>query len=312
MNLQKSKVMHFMSPHLFYVKAEDILEQAEKVFHDHQLSTAPVLIDKKNVIGVLTDFQLLKCFLLRAAKPSRARIKDYASELDPVVLIDQNEPLESAFRLMVQSPNHRLYVTEQGRLVGALSPKDLLPFLAGDAAVERYKDDKDLIDARMRIKVLFHELSRTQADLDRYQQIFTSSPYMIHSVDLNGVITMANPMLHSVLGYPEGALIGKSILDLYPEQFHAQALAGLARIKDTGYHPFVNTLMVKSTQELVQVDMATSAKHDAEGNIIATVTISRISDLGKMVEALAHAAEAFDAAHAAALKTQAKLPVKGS
>jgi len=293
----KSLVSHFMSSHLFAVRADDILEQAEKVFHDHQLTTAPVMVDKKHVIGVLTDFQLVKFFLMRNLKPSRARVQDYQNELDPVVLVDQNEPLETAFKLMVQSPNHRLYVTDHGSLVGALSPRDLLPFLAGDSAIERYQEDKDLVAARMRIKILFNELSRTRADLDNFQELFSASPYMIHSMSLGGVITMANSMLHSVLGYPDGALIGKTIWDLYPEQFQAQALTGLDRVKAVGFHPFINTLMVKANRELLQVDMVTSAKHNSSGEVVGTVTVSRISDMAKMIEALSQAAKSWTAEH---------------
>lgn len=290
---QKSLVKHFMTHPLFFVSADHVLEQAEKVFHEYRLSTAPVLVDKKTVLGILTDFQLLKCFLIRNGDPTRAKVRDYAEELDPVVLIDENEPITNAFKLMIQSPNHRIYVTSQDRLVGALSPKDILPFMAGDEAIERYKEDQDLIAARIRIKLLMNELSRTQVALDRYQQAFTSSPFMIHSVDLNGTITMANRMLEYVLGYDEGKLVGKNITDLYPPQFHQQAKAGLTRVKVTGFHPLINTLMVKANKELLQVDLASAAKTDQRGDVIGTITIGRMSDSGKMVEALGQLARAI-------------------
>ncbi len=282
--------MDFMSKQVLFVRADDTLDQAEKTFHDNQLATAPVLVDKKNLMGVLTDFQLVKCFLLRNLRPSKARVQDYEGELDPVVMVDQHEPLETAFKLMVQSPSHRLYITDNGHLVGALSPQDLLPFLAGDTAVERFKENKDLIDARIRIKSLFKELSHTKNELSNYSSVFKASPFMIHSVNLQGVITMANPMLHSVLGYDERELIGKNIYDLYAEQFHRQAAQGLQEVVHKGYYPMINTLMVKKNKELLQVDIATSAKHDSSGAITGTVTISRLSDARKMLDALAHAA----------------------
>lgn len=276
-----------MSHPLFFVNADHVLEQAEAVFHEYRLTTAPVLIDRKKVLGVITDFQLLKFFLMRSSDPKRARVQDYADELDPIILIDENEPITNAFKLMVQSPNHRIYATSKGTLVGALSPKDILPFLSGDDAVERYKEDQDLISARIRIKLLLNELSTTQAQLDRYQQVFTSSPYMIHSVDLAGNIVMANKMLHYVLGYEDGELIGQSITDLYPSQFHQEAKSGLARVKTTGFHPLINTLMVKKNRELIKVDVASTAKFDQLGEVIGTITIGRMSDSHKMVEALA-------------------------
>lgn len=279
-----------MSQPLFFIRADDTLEQAEKIFHEYKLTTCPVLQDKKKVMGILTDFQLLKCFLIKNSEPNKIRVKDYAAKLDPVVLIDENEPISNAFKLMIQSPNHRIYATNEGILTGALSPKDILPFLAGDEAVERHREDQDLITARIRIKLLMTELMNTQANLDRYQQVFTSSPFMIHSVNMQGTITMANRMLHYVLGYEDGELVGKSLMDLYPSQYHKEAKAGLTRVKITGFHPLINTLMVKKNKELLQVDIATAAKIDQLGVVVGTVTIGRISDSAKMLEALAEAA----------------------
>ena len=284
--MQKALVQNFMSSPLFFVKADYILEQAEKVFHDHRIIAAPVLIDKTKVIGVLTDYQLLKMFLARSIKPSKARIQDFQNELDPVILIEQGETIESAFKMMLQSPIHRIYVTDQGRLVGALSPRDLLPILAGDTALERQKESKDLIAARIRIKELMAELSHTKDDLSRYRAVFNESPYMIHSVNLEGEIIMANKMLHVVLGYPEGQLVGKTIYDLYPQQFHQQAKNALEEIKGHGFHPFIHTLMVKKNKELIQTDIITKARHDANGEVIGTITISRVSDTHKMLELL--------------------------
>jgi PAS domain S-box-containing protein len=297
---QKSLVRDFMSSQLFTIRADFILEQAEKVFHDHQITAAPVLLYKKTVLGVLTDFQLIKCFLFRTSNPSRARIVDYKEELEPVAVVESDATLETAFKVMMQSPTHRIYVRENSILVGALSPRDLLPFLAGDVAIQRFKEDKDLIAAHIRIRALLLELGRVQMERDRYLDVFTASPYMIHSADLQGKITMANPMLHFVLGYEEGELIGKSIYDLYAQQFHQQAKDGLIQVRSEGYYPFINTLMVKKNKELVQVDITSSAKHDDQGQVTATITVSRVSDSAKMVEILKHAANQFGQAQVAA------------
>ncbi len=295
MTTQKALVKDFMSHPLVSVQADFVLEQAERVFHQHRLTAAPVLIDKKNVIGVITDFQLLKCFLIRNSSPLRAKLKDYEEELDPVFLVDENEEISHVFKLMIQSPNHRIFATSQDKLVGALSPKDILPYLAGDVAIERHTEHKDLIAAKIRIKELLSELALTKEQLDRYQQTFVSSPFMIHSADLQGKIVMANPMLHQILGYKENELVGKSITDIYPPQNHQEALAGLTRVKNEGFHPLINTLMVRKNKELLQIDLASSAKLDANGEVVGTITIGRISNSSKMIEALAKIGEALKA-----------------
>ena len=286
MNPEVSLVRDHMSPQLFHVRSDHVLEQAEKVFHDHQITAAPVLLDKKRVLGVLTDFKLIKFFLLRSAKPTRARLADFADELDPVSVVEHDATLESAFKLMLQSPSHRIFVRENDVLVGALSPRDLLPLLAGDVAIQRYQEDKDLVAAQVRIRGLLHEIARLEVERDKYESAFEASPYMIHSADLNGMIVMANPMLHFVLGYESGALVGKSIFDLYAQQFHQQARAGLEKLKADGFQPFINTLMVKKNQELLQVDVTSTARHGANGAVVGTVTVGRVSDSAKMIAAL--------------------------
>lgn len=306
MSKNKFYVKDFMSHPLFSVQGDFVLEQAERVFHEYRLTAAPVLIDKKKVLGVITDFQLIKCFLVRNLKPLKARIRDFLEDLDPVYLVDENEEISHVLKLMIQSPNHRIFVTRDDVLIGALSPKDILPYLAGEEALERHAEHRDLIRARIEIKKLMSELASVKIKLDDYHQAFMSSPFMIHSADLEGNITSANPMLHQVLGYKPDELIGKKITDLYASQYHKEAMAGLSKVKPDGYHPLVHTLMVRKNKELLQIDLASSSKTNSEGEIIGAVTIGRISNSSKMIEALENIGEALKSQDVSA-KIQSKV-----
>ncbi len=284
-----------MSSPLVTIPAHFVLEQAERVFHQQRLTAAPVVIDMKNILGVLTDFHLLRFFIEQSTNPLKSRMQDFVEDLDPIVLVDENEEVADVFKLMLQSPNHRIFVTSQEKLAGALSPKDLLPYLAGVDAVERHSEHKDLIAAKIEIKKLVHELMTTKERLSNYQQAFMASPFMIHSADLHGNITMANPMLHQVLGYRENELIGKKITDIYASQYHKQAIEGLNKVKMDGFHPLINTQMVRKNKELLQVDLASAGKKNPSGDVVGTITIGRISNSSKMIEALEKIGEALRA-----------------
>jgi PAS domain S-box-containing protein len=290
---EKTLVRHYMTSPINFLTADMTLEQAERLFSDMRLHTAPVLVDRKNVLGVMSDFTLLKCFLIRNGEPSKTKIKDFLYEFDPAITIDENEPIINAFRLMTQSPSHRIYVSSGESIQGALSPKDILPFLAGEAAIDRHKEDKDLIAAQIRIKSLMKQLGETQSELDRYQQVFISSPFMVHALDLKGNILMANPMIHQILGYETDELVGKHLTDLYPAQFHKAAEEGIQKIQINGFHPLINTSMVKKTKELVLVDIASTARTDHDGRIVGTVTIGRLSNSSLMLEALSQIGHAL-------------------
>lgn len=286
-------VKDFMTTPIITLPSHFLLDQAERVFHENRLTAAPVVVDMKNILGVMTDFQLLRCFIIQGQDTLKSRLQDFAAELDPVVLVDENEEIPHVFKLMLQSANHRIFVTSQDKLVGALSPKDILPYLAGNDAVERHDSQRDLIAARIEIKKLITELVATKERLNNYQQAFLASPFMIHSSDLEGNITMANPMLHQVLGYRDNELIGKKITDIYASQYHKQALEGLNKVKLDGFHPLINTQMVRKNKELLQIDLASAAKKNVLGEVVGTITIGRLSNSGKMIEALARIGEAL-------------------
>lgn len=295
MEEKKNLVKEFMTTPIVTLPSHFLLEQAERVFNEHRLTAAPVVLDLKSVLGVITDFKLLKCFLIQTTNSMKSRLQDFAEEFDPVVLIDENEDISIVFKLMLQSPNHRIFVTSNDKLVGALSPKDLLPYFAGVDAIDRHSEHMDLIAAKIKIRKLMSELVSAKEHLSNYQQAFVASPFMIHSSDLQGNITMANPMLHHVLGYKDNELIGKKITDIYASQFHKQAISGLEKVKMDGFHPLIHTLMVRKNKELLQVDLASAAKKGPAGEVDGTITIGRMSDSGKMIEALARIGEAFRA-----------------
>ena len=284
-------VKAFMSQVLFTLESEMTLEDAAQFFASHKLTTAPVVTKSGEIIGVISDFTLLRVLLRSRQEAKRGvNLSDVREDLDPVVTVHEGDSIVAAFRLMIQSHNHRIYAIHNGKLTGALSPKDLLLYMAG------IKDkNQQVIDSvvQRQIESILKELHDARRMLSDYQQLFMDSPYLMHSLDMNGKIVMANRMIHFVLGYDDGELIGKTIRQLYPPENHKKALEGLETVRALGFHPLVNATMVKKDGDVIRVDMASTLKKDSKGNPEGTITVGRMSDSYRMLNYLQRAAQLY-------------------
>ena len=278
-----------MSPTPVTIGLRASLEEAEKILLEKHITAAPVLDQKGQIAGVLTDYNLVKMFLrrasLRSANSSGFNLLYFHDELDPVVTIDENEPIANAFRLIIQSPNHRIFAVSNGTLSGALSPKDIIPFLAGDSTHRRKYFD-DFNQAEKKIEELLAQLETMQTISRDYEDFFESAPFMMHAVDFKGQIIMANKMAHVVLGFEPKELIGLSLNSLYPHQLQNQVRESLYLIKSTGYNPLVSSMMVRKDTSLVKVDIASMLRRDADGVPLSTVSVSRPTEYVNMLDYL--------------------------
>ncbi len=267
------------------------LEAAAQFFAAHKLTTAPVMNEAGDIIGVISDFQLLRLLLrVRQEGNKLVTLDEIKGELDPVVLVNETESIVTAFQLMIESPNHRIYATHGGKLSGALSPKDLILYLAGVKG-----DDREALDSvlQKQLNSAVRELLNTRRQLTEFQKMFYDSPYLMHSVDRTGKIINANKMIHSVLGYEPGELVGKSLRQLYPSENYKEAMAGLETVFALGFHPVVNVTMLKKNGEAVRIDIASTLKIDEQGSPIGTITVGRFGDSHRMINYLQKAAQAY-------------------
>ena len=279
-----------MSPAPFTISLRATLEEAESILVEKHITAAPVLDQKGQIAGVLTDYNLVKMFLRRAslksANSSGFNLLFFHDELDPVVTINENEPITNAFKLIIQSPNHRVFaVSAEGGLSGALSPKDIIPFLAGDTAKPKKFFD-EITQAQKKIEELLAQLETAHTASRDYEDFFENAPFMMHAVDFKGNIVMANKMAHVVLGFEPKELIGLSLSTLYPYQLQNQVRESLYLIKSTGYNPLVSSMMVRKDTSLIKVDIASMLRRDSKGTPLSTVTVSRPTEHVNMLDYL--------------------------
>lgn len=282
-------VKQFMSQVLLVCGDDMTLHDAAQFMTSHKLTTVPVVSKSGDVTGVLTDFHLLRGLLRARSEANIKKLSDIKDELDPVVTIHEDDSIVTAFRMMIQSPNHRIYALHNDKLTGAVSPKDLLLYMAG---VKNKSEQVMDSMVQKQIESILKELHDTRRLLSDYQQMFHDSPYLMHSVDLNGKIIAANRMIHFVLGYDDGELIGRTLRQLYPPENYKKAIEGIDTVKKLGFHPLVNVTMVKKDGDLVRIDVASTLRKDDKGNPEGTITVGRLSDSYRMLNFLQRAAQA--------------------
>lgn len=266
-----------MTPQPYVIpSAMDIMEAAQ-FYTKHSITTAPVQNPLGEVLGLLSDMDLLKALVQYKSNPKGAYNKIiHAQEwFEPVIFVRNDDTPSDVVKALVVSPTHRVLVRDESKkIVGIISPKDLLRNLCGDKKVSKpLLDELHALNAQ--IEALKGKLSEMTMYLETYDTVFQSGMYMLHSVNREGKIVMANERLHKLLGYEPGTLIGKTIFDIYHASVHQDARAGLKKIMAEGKHFLTYSIMLKKNGESIKVDLASAALKDEAGRFLGTFTISR-------------------------------------
>lgn len=104
-----------------HTSAKDI---AFEIFYGF-FSGMPVTDENGKVIGVVTELDLLK--QVRAGKDFEKLTADAIMTKDPIT-IDVTTPLKDVLHIMIEKNIIRIPVTEEGRLVGVISRRDILRY----------------------------------------------------------------------------------------------------------------------------------------------------------------------------------------
>ncbi len=109
----------------------------------------------------------------------------------------------------------------------------------------------------------------------RYQTLVDTIPHGLQEIEVNGTITFANPAHHTIHGYEQGELIGKSMLDFSPSKQQRQELANYLHFlvaEQPEPTPWVGRTMTKDGNfKDIQVDW--SYKRDTQGQVVGFSSI---------------------------------------
>lgn len=231
-----------------------------------------VVGDQERIHGIVTEGLMLQIFLKFQQHPEHQALISFRQYFEPVQFAQQEEDMGALLKKVLTAVGHRVVVLDQNqKAVGYLTAKNILPHFAGTTANE----DNSKPNA-----------GKWESDLYFYESFFEKAPFMMHSVNSEGHLQMANEMLHRVLGYQYPELIGRHLSELYTAENLKKAQKGVEVILKEGFHKIVHSAMLTKLGTPIEVEVASRALHDVRGNPIGTVTVSRPLDMKVLLGAL--------------------------
>ena len=124
--LRSVKVQDYMSTQLITFKPETDLFQAIDIFTEHNISGAPVVDDRGEMIGMLSEVDCLKSILSYTyhEEEKGGSVGDFMT--DKVDTVKHDEDIVNLADRFINGPRRRFPVLKDGKLVGQISRKDVL------------------------------------------------------------------------------------------------------------------------------------------------------------------------------------------
>ena len=120
----KGHARNLMSEKVFAVTGDTPLAEIGRLFVLESVSGAPVIDGDERVIGLVSETDLLAALLRGAAEEIVAH--DVMSH--PPIVADEFMATDDVLGLLRQAHIHHLPVVRDGRLVGIITPHDILRF----------------------------------------------------------------------------------------------------------------------------------------------------------------------------------------
>jgi CBS-domain-containing membrane protein len=164
------KAQDVMTARVITATADMTVEQAARLLLEHRISALPVIDDRRAVIGILSEGDLLRRaeigterrrprwleFIIGPGRLAQEYVRSHTNRVgdlmtSEVVAIAPDTPLEEAVALMERHRIKRLPVVDGGRIAGIVCRADLLRAMAGllDRPVRQ-----DASDAQIRRGIL--------------------------------------------------------------------------------------------------------------------------------------------------------------
>lgn len=275
-----------MTPNPKMVGSGESLQDVIKLFLDQGITSSPVINPVGEILGALTELGLVKAYMLHKLKLQKNdRVGHHIDLLDPISYVDIDTPVSETLRAMLASSTHRLLVKSGKKIVGIISPKDLMRGMLGEANPMQNLREK-LKETETQLRESLSTVKNLKENLKVYQRVFHETPYMMHAVDRNGKILMANKREHDALGYNNGELVGKTIFDIYSPAMHKEAQQGLEKIIETGRQNITYTSMIKKDGSTIRCDIISSAIVDSQGKFVSTISALRPIDAEELLRSL--------------------------
>jgi len=120
-----NQVKDIMTEEVFVVSPEATIDEAISLLLDHQVSGLPVVDGDNQLLGVITEFDIID--LVYNADIEASIVADYMTKV--VNSLDVESSLDEAANIFCNNSIRRVPIVQEGRLVGVLSRHDLISFV---------------------------------------------------------------------------------------------------------------------------------------------------------------------------------------
>lgn len=121
----KGHARQLMTAHVATASPETTLAEAARELADIMISGLPVVDGSDQVVGIITESDLLNA-LLRSV-PAETPVHTLMTR--SVVTVDEFASADSVVRLLRLKQLHHLPVTRQGSVVGLITPQDVIRYV---------------------------------------------------------------------------------------------------------------------------------------------------------------------------------------
>lgn len=118
----KGHARQFMTAKVVVASPETSLAEAARLLAQGEISGLPVVDAEGQVVGIVTESDLLKALLGSTAVETPIR----TLMTEPVVTVDEFTPADTVIRLLRERSFHHLPVMRQGEVVGLITPQDVI------------------------------------------------------------------------------------------------------------------------------------------------------------------------------------------
>jgi len=251
------------------------LPQAATIFMKKKITMAPVIDQKGTLCGVMTEVNLIKALVAHHAFfGTHDKVGDHPELLEKAAYVRDDAPIDQVMKTLLASPTYRLLViNDKRKLVGIISPKDILKVLA--AEVEASQEHAEELMEGEQPQAFIAEAATLEEALSKMKKMIMDSSYMMHSVDAHGKVVMANKHTCDVLGYTAEEITNLTLEDLYHKKYHPDARRGISSLIRRGFHQSVNSVMMTKSGDMIPVEVKSRAVKNKHDKFLGTVTVVR-------------------------------------
>ena len=121
------EVGDYMSSSILSISAESLAQEAAQTMESKNIGSLLVK-EGENYVGIVTETDLTRKMLARGLQMDTTKVSEIMTS--PLLTIDCHEPLVSANQLMAKKKVRHLGVTEDAKVVGLISVRDLVHYFS--------------------------------------------------------------------------------------------------------------------------------------------------------------------------------------